>query len=146
MATYKFKCSVCQKEVSARSKYYKRYLGKYDCDNQEELSKYYVCKWCRKKRGETIRNKKNTPFNLHENPKYSEIQGFISLEAIKLQEIGLTNQLARENFLENVRLIFEQENIKTYNFIIENSELKGISIKLPLLGDVVMDIKLKREI
>ena len=146
MATYKFNCSVCNKTVSARNKYYKIYLGRYDCENQKELSKHYVCKFCRKKRGETLFKNKKKSFNLYENPKYNEIQGFISLEAIKLKEIGLSNQLARENFLENVKLILAKEGITKYNFIISNNELIGINIQLPFIGNVSMDINLEREI
>ncbi len=146
MATYYFNCSICNKSVSARSKYYKIYLGRYDCYNEEELSKHYVCKICKKRRGERIFKKRKSPFNLQENPKFSEIEGFISLEAIKLKEIGLHNELARENFLENVKLVLAKEGISKYNFIIENNELIGINIKIPIVGDVVMKINTEKEL
>lgn len=146
MATYHFKCSVCNKNVSARSKYYKRYLGRYDCDDEKQLSNRYACRACRKKRGEQISPRKKIAFDLQDYPKFGEIQGYISLEAIKLKQIGLSNEMARQNFLENVRLILAEEEIKQYNFIIENNNLIGVNIKLPIIGNVVMEINLEKEV
>lgn len=148
MATYKFNCSVCNNSITARSKYFKKYLYLYNCENQAELSKCYICKSCKKKRGETIfqlRNKKLI-LELNENPKFNETKAFINLEALKLKRIGLDNELARNNFLQTVKIILERQDIRQYNFIIENNNLKGVKIKMPFVGYVIMGIDTTKEI
>lgn len=90
--------------------------------------------------------KNKAEFDLHEYPKFNEIKGFITLEAIKFKSVGLGNELARKNFLENVKIALDREGIKNYNFIIENNELTGVSLDMPFIGNVTMKIDTNKEI
>lgn len=146
MATHHFHCSVCGRSVSARSEYYRKYLGRYDCKDQTELSKHYICKGCRKGRGESFHHRKKVAMDLQEYPKFSEIQGYISVEATKLARIGLNNGQARQLFLDNVKVILDQEGIISYNFIIENNALQGITLKIPFIGNIEMPINTNKDI
>ena len=144
MATYKFKCSSCGKSVSARSYYYKIYLGKYDCENVKELSNHYVCWACRKKRGERVKNREILQLELQDYPKYSEIKGYINLEAKKLNTVGLNDERAKNIFLENVKLVLASEGITQYNFVIEQNVLTSIQLKLPFIGIINMPININK--
>ena len=146
MATYHFKCSVCSKDVSARSKYYKKYLGQYDCHDEEGLSRKYACRNCRLDRGEDLNPRKKYTSELEEYPKYNEVQGYISLEASRLAKRGINNEQARQLFLQNVKSILEREGVFSYNFVIEHNQLKGIKLLLPFVGEIIMNIETNKEV
>ncbi len=142
MGTYHFKCSVCNKSISARNYYYKEYLKKYLCTNTKELSERYACYECRKKMGEK-RVRKDKPHYIYTNKEYINLKQGIIEEVKILVSRGVNNEFARKNFLENVKKRLEKKDIKEYSFIVEKNELRGLYIKVPLVGKIKMPINLK---
>ena len=139
MATYHFKCCLCDKKVSARTKYYKRHLQKYFCVNAKELSNRYICYQCQQERKEKRPSK--TQLRLEWYPRFKELKKLISLEAVKLKTLGINNQYAMNNFLETVKTMLDAEGVVHYSYVVDN-ELKGILMKLPFLGTVLMKVNL----
>jgi hypothetical protein len=146
MATYKFKCSLCNKTVSARTEYFKKYLRKYFCENSKELSLKYICKECKKVRGEKIERPSKAEVKINAYPKFREIKKIITEEASKVQSSGFQNKIVLENFLRTVNYLLDKEGIKEYNFIIENNILKGVKLNLPFIGEIKMNINIKEKI
>ena len=142
MATYKFNCSLCNKAVSAHSKYFKLHLQKYFCTSKEELSLRYVCFSCRKERNE--KHPSRCQLRLQIFPKFKEIKRLISIEASKLKKYGPLNIEMRNNFLATVKTLFDNEGILKYSFIIEK-ELKGILIYVPFMGNIIMNLNLNQK-
>lgn len=146
MATYKFKCSLCNKNVSARTKYFKKHLRKYFCDNSKELSLKYICKDCKKERGEKIEKPSSSEIKLTSYPKFNKIKKQISKEATSVQSSGFQNKIVLENFLRTVKIILDNEGVKEYNFIVEDNKLMGVLIKVPFIGNVKMKLNLEEEV
>ena len=143
MATYHFKCCLCGKPISARSKYFKKYLQDYFCINARELGEKYICKNCKVDRGEKAYSRSD--LRIQAFPSFVSLKRTISAEARKLLDIGLKNEYAKQNFAETVKLLLDQAGVRQYTFIIEKNELKGILLRLPFIGNVTMKLNLNED-
>jgi hypothetical protein len=140
MATYHFKCYLCGKVISARTKYFKKYLQDYFCINAKELSEKYICKNCKVDRGEKAYSRSD--LRIQAFPSFVSLKRAILVEAKKLLAMGLKNEYAKQNFAETVKVLLDQAGVRQYTFIIEKSELKGILLRLPFIGIVTMKLNL----
>lgn len=140
MATYHFKCYLCGRSISARSKYFKKYLQDYFCVNAKELSEKYICKNCKVERGEKAYSRSD--LRIQAFPSFVSLKRTIAAEARKLLAIGFENPYAKQNFAETVKVLLDQAGVRQYTFIIEKNELKGILLRLPFIGNVRMTLNL----
>lgn len=136
-------CSNCQKSFFMRPEYVKKNMQKYGVYNKDNLELVYLCSKCRppklkKKRKKGINPKALIPYVSDILDLQTQIQEQVNIYI----ERGLNNLLARNNFLECVKLLLAKVGVTQYSYIIKDDKLKGIQLlNIPIFNEITIKLK-----
>lgn len=133
------RCHFCGKSINMRNRPYRSNLKKYGVSTRKQLDNVYLCTTCRK-----IKRLFDTPAYLKVSGPYRRLKFLLQQEVNAYVKRGLADSIARQNFLENVKIILDKRHISVYDFIISENDLKGIILKnIPFFEEVVIELKTK---
>lgn len=133
------RCHFCGKTINMRNRPYRSNLKKYGVNTRKQLDNVYLCTICRK-----IKRLFDTPEYLKVSGPYRRLKYLLQQEVINFIKRGLNDVIAKQNFLENVKIILDKRHITKYDFIISENDLKGILLKnIPFFEEVVIELNTK---
>ena len=133
------RCHFCGKSINMRNRPYRSNLKKYGVTTRKQLDNVYLCTVCRK-----IKRLFDTPAYLKVSGPYRRLKYLLQQEVNNYIKRGINDPTARNNFLENVKIILDKRYIREYDFITSENDLKGILLKgIPFFEEVIIELKTK---